>query len=269
VKRVCLTFDLEERFHSDLTPNDSPRIWQLQDRISIILEWLDERKKMATFFTVGELAEKYPDLIKRIADSGHEIACHSYRHDRLSSSNIEHHKEDIRKTKSILEDISGKAVYGFRAPSWSAEASYEWLWDHLSQLGFIYDSSLFPFKTNLYGSLKNSVKPYWIREDLLEIPPTVHKIGPLRIPFSGGFYFRLLPASTIKFFTGRELSLDNTPLFYFHPWEFEPCSETSERSLFNKFVGNYNIKSNWSKFTSFFSSYPTITMNQFYELYKT
>ena len=247
---LCLTFDIEERFHSNLTPEDTPREWSLHDRIARLIDWLEERQQKATFFVVGDLAEHYPELIRRMARAGCEIASHSYQHTRLDETRKELCKEDIRISKNILENITGVPVYGFRAPSWSAKRSDDWLWEHLAALGFQYDSSLFPIRTHMYGSFKNPHQPFRICPELVEIPPSVHLIGPLRIPYGGGFYFRLYPLFLTKYFIDHAQRQGHVPVLYFHPWDFEFASHTLERDYANRFIGNYNIRRAWGKFTA-------------------
>ena len=183
---ICLTFDVEERFHSHLSSPNLLREWRHRKRIALIIDWLVEHRKTATCFVVGELAQEYPDLIRRMCDAGCEIASHSHRHLWMDSANAAECREDISRSKQVLEDITGQPVYGFRAPSWSASASDKWLWDHLVESGFRYDSSLFPIGTHMYGSWSNPIGPSWLNESLLEIPPAVHRIGFLRIPYGGG-----------------------------------------------------------------------------------
>ncbi len=247
---LCLTFDIEERFHSHLTPEDTPREWSLHDRIARLIDWLEERQQKATFFVVGELAEQYPGLIRRMFRAGCDIASHSYQHIRLDDSRKEMCKEDISISKKILENITGIPVYGFRAPSWSAKMSDEWLWEHLLTLDFRYDSSLFPIRTHMYGSFENPPQPFRIYPELVEIPPSVHVIGPMRIPYGGGFYFRLYPLFLTKYFIEHEQQRGNVPLLYFHPWDFEFAPHTLERNYVNRFIGNYNIQHAWGKFTA-------------------
>jgi polysaccharide deacetylase family protein (PEP-CTERM system associated) len=257
---TCLTFDIEERFHSHLTPANTPRQWHLRDRIAQLIDWLDEHQKKATFFVVGELAEQYPDLIRRMTQINCEVASHSYSHLRMDREIAEMCKEDISRSKKVLEDIIGDSIYGYRSPSWSARLADDWLWDHLTALGIRYDASLFPFKTHMYGSFRNPPAPFWIRDGLFEIPPSVYMIGPLRIPYGGGFYFRCYPFSLTRKLIQSDVSAGKIPILYFHPWEFEPADECYEISLLNKFIGNYNVERTWKNFTSLLENLETVTM---------
>ncbi len=258
---ICLTFDVEERFHSHLTIADGQRQWSAGDSIKRLVDLLEEQGRTATFFIVGELAEHYPTLIRRIGDAGFEIASHSYSHLKMDAANRRACEADITRSKQVLEDISGRSIIGYRAPSWTAQWTDAWLWDHLAVLGFRYDSSLFPFRTQLYGSFSNSVYPSRLRPDLLEIPPTVATFGPLRIPFGGGFYLRLHPMWTTRWLLRRDLARGQSPIVYVHPWELDiQQSRPIESGWLNRFIGNYNADQTWPRLTELVRDYPSQTM---------
>ena len=265
---ICLTFDVEERFHSHLTPEDSPRHWKAGDRIAQILDHLEAHGHQATFFMVSELAERYPDLTRRMATAGFEVASHSHTHLRIDGDDREKIKTDITHSKSVLEDLTGKPVYGFRAPSWTARRSDDWFWDHLVSLGFRYDSSLFPFKTHRYGSMRNPVEPFLLRENLVEIPPSVSKLGPLRLPYGGGFYFRLFPGWLTRKLIDRDIGAGRSPIVYFHPWEFDPDETRMETGLLDAFIANINSKGTWDAFVDLLARYPTSSLAPVAETYR-
>jgi polysaccharide deacetylase family protein (PEP-CTERM system associated) len=256
---ICLTFDIEERFHSNLTVQEAPKHWKMRDRILQIIDLLERHNKKATFFIVGELAAQYPDIIKKLARPGFEAASHSFYHHQLHRTSRRAAKEGISRSKKLIEDLTGQPVYGFRAPSWSARITDTWLWDHLVSEGFRYDASLFPFKTNMYGSFANPAKPFRLHHNLLEIPPSLFQKGLLRIPYGGGFYFRLYPFRLTELMINKDISSGKKPVVYFHPWEFEYDDEKLERGM-NRFIGNYNIRSNWRKLTRLLAEYQTTTM---------
>ncbi len=258
---ICLTFDVEERFHSHLTGDDSRRQWQAGDRIARLVDFLEEEGKGATFFIVGELAERYPELIRRIGDAGFEIASHSYSHLRMEAANRRVCEVDVARSKHVLEDISGRAVTGYRSPTWTASLSDDWLWDHLAGLGFEYDSSLFPFKTHLYGSFANPVRPFRLRPRLLEIPPSVASFGPLRVPYGGGFYLRLFPMWMTRWLLARDLRRDKTPILYVHPWELDGHGdEAIESGRLNRFIGNVRADQTWKRLADPVRRYDTLAM---------
>ena len=142
----------------------------------------------------------------------------------------------------------------------------QWLWEHLVELGFRYDSSLFPFKTFLYGSFENPRKPFKVNDSLVEIPPAVSKFGSVRVPCGGGFYFMLYPYWLTQALLNKEIRDNVVPVTYFHPWEFLPEQESLEDGLINRFISGYNIKYNWSKFARLIGDYESMTMLELCEL---
>ncbi len=258
---ICLTFDVEERFHSHLTDGGSRRLWQAGERIARLVDLLEEQGKAATFFIVGELAERYPELIRRIGDAGFEIASHSYSHLKMDPANRRACEQDIKRSKDVLEEISGRSVIGYRSPTWTASLTDDWPWDHLAGLGFRYDSSLFPFRTHLYGSFANPVTPCRLRPELLEIPPSVATFGPLRVPYGGGFYLRLFPMPATRWLIGRDLRRARTPIVYVHPWELDgQDDEVIESGWLHRFIGNYRAAETWELLAELVRSYRTRTM---------
>jgi polysaccharide deacetylase family protein (PEP-CTERM system associated) len=257
---ICLSFDLEERFHSHLTDGSAAREWSAGDRIALILDLLEERGRSATFFMVAELAERYPALTRRMAAGQFEIGSHTYSHPRLDRGDRAATIVDITRSKHVLEDIAGVPVVGFRAPTWTASLTDSWLWDHLIALGFRYDSSLFPFRTHLYGSNANPVRPFRLRPELLEIPPSVSTWGKLRLPYGGGFYFRFYPEWLTRRLIDRDLRDGLTPLIYLHPWDFESASDPPEAGVLNRIIGNVNAERSWDRLRRVLARYETRTV---------
>jgi polysaccharide deacetylase family protein (PEP-CTERM system associated) len=262
---ICLSFDVEERFHSHLARPDAQRQWRAEDRVARIVDLLLELRRSGTFFVVGELAEKYPALIRRIAAAGFEIGSHSYAHIRLDRGDLASRLSDLTRAKKVLEDIAGVPVVGFRAPTWTASRNDDWLWDHLIALGFRYDSSLFPFKTHMYGSNATPVRPFWVRDELLEIPPSVWTLGPLRVPYGGGFYFRLYPAWVTRRLVDSDVSSGHAPVIYMHPWEFDRADPPLEDGAVNRFIANVNVSSSWDKLRAVLTCYQTQPLLRVYE----
>lgn len=257
---ICLTFDVEERFHSHLTPEETERHWEAGDRIASILDHLEQRSIRATFFVVSELAEHYPQLVRRMAQGGCEVASHSHSHIRMDGEDRERIKRDVERSKKSLEDLTGQPVVGFRAPTWSLNRGDDWFWEMLVEQGFRYDSSLFPFRTHMYGSFGNPIRPFDLRPGLREIPPSVSSFGPLRLPYGGGFYFRLYPRWLTRKLIDRDISRAKTPIVYIHPWEFDTREARLERGLLMRFIGNHNTEGTWREFTDLLEHYPTISM---------
>lgn len=188
-----------------------------------ILELLAEGGTRGTFFTLGWVAERHPDLIRRIASAGHEVASHGYGHELVYSLSPAEFREDVRRSKEILEDVSGRPVTGYRAPCFSIT---EWAVDILQELGFEYDSSVFPTVAHdRYGRLR-SVE---MGRPVVELRPGFHEvcisclpIAGRAIPWGGGGYFRLLPGSAWRAGVRRILDSGTPYVFYIHPWEIDP-----------------------------------------------
>lgn len=259
---ICLSFDIEERFHSHLSPPDTPVSWKMYDRIARIIDWLEETGKVATFFVVGEVAEKYPELIERFVRIGGEVASHSYSHIWIDVARQKSCLADIERSKNVLEDITGKKILGFRAPTWSASLNDHWLWENLAEMGFRYDSSLFPFNAGLYGSYRNPILPFALNENLIEIPPAVAQFSLLRIPYCGGFYFRLLPRPLISSLARRDIRKGRTPVMYFHPWEFADCQDVPEKGVFKRFIAHYGVSRAWEKFKQLILPFECTTLEE-------
>ena len=190
-----------------------------------LLDLLNRKQAVGTFFTLGWVARKYPRLVRRITDAGHEVASHSWWHKRVTGLSPEEFREEVRSSRAILEDAGGQRVYGFRAPSFSIVPGREWALDILLEEGYAYDSSLFPIRRPDYGYPSANPDPHvWLRAAgrLLELPPATTTAFGLRVPAAGGGYFRQFPyAVTRRAF--HQCELRGVPgMFYIHPWEVDP-----------------------------------------------
>jgi polysaccharide deacetylase family protein (PEP-CTERM system associated) len=195
-----------------------------------ILAMLDEFGIKATFFILGWVAERLPTMVKEIQGMGHEIACHGYGHELIYRIGPERFRADIRRSKSLLEDIGGVVVNGYRAPSYSITKQSLWALDILVEEGFTYDSSMFPILHDIYGIPGGKRFPHEIQTQsgtIMEFPLSTFpmKVGrwEYRLPIAGGGYLRLLPA----LFVGQAIRYINTcerqpAVVYFHPWEIDP-----------------------------------------------
>lgn len=190
----------------------------------LALQLFDEAGVKATFFTLGWVAEKCPSLIREIVDQGHELASHGYEHKRATMQTPVEFRDDIRRTKVMLEDMSGVEVRGYRAPSYSIGAGNLWAFDELAAAGYRYSSSVYPIAHDLYGMPDAPRFAFRLRESgLLEIPVTTLKFAGRNWPCGGGGFFRLLPYLLYKRGLARVNRTDRQPgLFYFHPWELDP-----------------------------------------------
>ena len=177
-----------------------------------------------TFFTLGWVAERFPTLIRRIVDQGHELASHGWDHTRVFTQNPETFREDVRRTRLLLEDTGGTAVAGYRAATFSITAQTMWAFPILRQEGYHYSSSINPIRHDLYGIPDASRVPFYpVGDGVVEIPMTTVRLFGRNWPCSGGGYFRLLPTVLYRSGLGWVNRHDGQPgIFYFHPWEIDP-----------------------------------------------
>ncbi len=224
-----LTIDVEDYFQvsafEDIIRTDD---WDgMEHRVvrntENVLELLDQYDTKATFFIVGWVAEKYPHLVRNIHNRGHSIGCHSYWHRKVYDLSPEQFRDDTARVKAILEEIIGEPVLGYRAPSYSITANSLWAIDILKELGFTYDSSIFPIHHDTYGIPDAPRFAYRHANGLLEYPISTAILLGRKIPVSGGGYFRLFPYWFTYLCLQRINHNDENPfIFYIHPWEIDP-----------------------------------------------
>lgn len=191
----------------------------------LYLNWLRKKDAQCTFFTVGKIAERYPDLIKHIIDCGHEIACHSYSHITVNKFSRAEFKLDLEKNLEALYKAGAKNIVGFRAPVFSITEQTAWAHQVLEETGFKYSSSVLPAKNPLFGWEDFGKKPKLIDGKLWEIPITLGKLGPLNFPTAGGVYFRVFPWMALKQNIKKCFSLHEPLLSYFHPYDADVHQE--------------------------------------------
>lgn len=223
--------DVEEHFQVVALQRWSPRSsWESQAsrvtrNVDRLLDLMARHGSVGTFFTLGWVASKQPDLVRRIAAAGHEIASHGWWHTQVTRLSPAEFREDVRTSRAILEDLSGQRVLGFRAPSFSIVPGCEWAFDVLLEEGYRYDSSLFPIRRPDYGWPGAPAEPHSIRRSagtLLEIPMATTVIAGVRLPAAGGGYFRQLPYGLAARALGEHAARGLPAMFYIHPWEVDP-----------------------------------------------
>lgn len=228
---ICnaLTVDVEDYFQvSALAPHIARADWErmpcrVERNIDCILALLAETGSQATFFTLGWIAERYPQLVRRIAAAGHEVASHGYGHHRATEQSRQDFLQDIRKAKALLEDLAGAEVKGYRAPSFSVGAANPWAFDAIAESGYSYSSSVYPIRHDHYGMPQAPRFPYRVCGSLLEIPVATARVSNANLPAGGGGYFRLLPYALSRSLIRRINERDRqAAVFYFHPWELDP-----------------------------------------------
>jgi polysaccharide deacetylase family protein (PEP-CTERM system associated) len=194
-----------------------------------LLDLFDETGATATFFVLGWIARRYPSLVRQIAARGHEVASHGMEHRMLTEQSPETFQEDARDSKALLEDLSGGAILGFRAPSYSIGRSTLWAVDVLADAGYAYDSSVYPIRRKRYGYPEGPERPAILngsKRTLPEFPLPTLSVGPWRVPVLAGAYLRLWP-SWVSRFAAREHLRQHRPLVVnIHPWEIDPDQPT-------------------------------------------
>jgi len=247
--RNALTIDVEDYFHvSAFAKSIDRNSWDsLESRVERntekFLEICEAKGVRATFFVLGWVADRFPTLVRRIVAEGHELACHGYSHQLIYTQSRKVFAEETLRAKSVLEDVSGVAVLGYRAASYSITKKSLWALEYLIDAGFRYDSSIIPARHDLYGIAGANAAPYRIAtkdgRSINEFPPSTIKLAGQRIPIGGGGYFRLFPYWFTKWGLTRVNIADGEPVsFYLHPWELDPEQprvETNWKSRFRHY----------------------------------
>lgn len=245
----AMTVDVEDYFQVAAFANCVRREdWdsypcRVERNVDRILRLFADSGVNGTFFTLGWIAERYPDMVRRIVAEGHELASHGYEHVKIHIQAPEAFRQDIRKTKEILEDISGQQVLGYRAASFSIDQRSLWAFAVLAEEGYAYSSSVYPIKHDHYGMPEASRFAYRPCEgnDLIEAPISTLNLFNRNLPSGGGGYFRLLPYAVSRWSLRRVSEKDQQPpVFYFHPWEVDPTqprfNDAPWRSKFRHYI---------------------------------
>ena len=253
----ALTIDVEDYFHVAALAKSIPTSkWdslecRVEKNTDKLLELFDSKNVNATFFTLGWVAERYPQIVKKIAAAGHEVASHGYSHQLIYNQTQEVFREETHKSKVILEDITQQEIIGYRAASYSITNQSKWALDILCELGFKYDSSIFPVKHDLYGIPGSPRWPYTLETDqknsIVEFPISTFNIANYKLPIAGGGYFRLFPYWFTKLGLGS-INRENEPfVFYLHPWEVDPEQPKVQASWFSMFRHYNNLDKCYSR----------------------
>ncbi len=254
----AMTIDVEDYFQvSAFAPHIARSEWntrecRIERNVGRILEMLAVKQIKATFFTLGWIAERYPKLIRQIAEQGHEVASHGYGHERASDLTEAAFFSDIHLAKVILEDLCGVEVIGYRAPSFSIGVNNLWAFDSLVRAGYRYSSSVYPIKHDHYGMPDSPRFAYQVRPGLMEVPITTMRLFGRNLPSSGGGYFRLLPYSLSRWMLNRVNAGDKqSGVFYFHPWEIDVAQPRiegiSSKTRFRHYVNIPRMESRLSQ----------------------
>jgi polysaccharide deacetylase family protein (PEP-CTERM system associated) len=225
----AMTVDVEDYFQVQaFAENISRERWgsiprRVEENVDRLLDLFAGSDVSATFFSLGWIAERHPAMMRRIADAGHEIASHGYDHTMVYELTPERFRDDVRRTKEIIEGATSQRVRGYRAPTFSLSARTAWAYQILEQEGYVYSSSVYPIRHDLYGAASAPRKPFTVTPaGLWEIPLTTRRLFGQNFPCAGGGYFRLLPYWLSRR-NLRHLNVTDAPpcIFYMHPWEID------------------------------------------------
>ncbi|MGH9836692.1 MAG: XrtA system polysaccharide deacetylase [Blastocatellia bacterium] len=247
----ALTVDVEDYYQVESFVNSVRRedwgLWEsrVERNTHRLLDLFACHKARGTFFILGWIAERHPQLARAIVSAGHEIACHSYDHQFILSQRREDFRADVRRAKLLLEDITGEAVEGYRAPTYSIMKETLWALDILIEEGFRYDSSIFPIRHDRYGVPGAKRFPYVIycqSGELIEFPPSTVRIAGQNLPMAGGGYFRLLPYPVFRWGVRRINRREGQPaIFMVHAWEVDPDQPVLPGTRFNVWRHRNNL----------------------------
>jgi polysaccharide deacetylase family protein (PEP-CTERM system associated) len=247
----ALTVDVEDYFQvegfADVIPRASWPTWpaRVGRNTRVLLDLFAKHQVRATFFVLGWVAEREPGLVRAIAAEGHEVACHGAEHKLIYRQTPDEFRADVRRAKFRLEDLVGRRVDGYRAPSYSITRASLWAVEVLIQEGFAYDSSIFPVHHHRYGIPKAERFPYGIIRDagtLVEFPPTTLALPGFNLPLAGGGYFRLLPYPLFRRALRHVNHSEGQPgIFMVHPWEIDPAQPRIPARRLNQWRHSVNL----------------------------
>ncbi|WP_320826514.1 XrtA system polysaccharide deacetylase [Reinekea sp.] len=269
----AMTIDVEDYFHvAALCKVVRPDQWHQQpsrvvNNTHTILQLFADKKIRATFFVLGWVAERYPELVKEISALGHEVASHGYSHQLIYNQTPELFRAETLRAKQILENLSQAPILGYRAASYSITLRSLWALDVLTELGFTWDSSIFPVYHDNYGMPNTPNEPYRIQTRnglmLTEFPLTAAKVAGMNIPAAGGGYFRQFPYPLFRLLFRRASQGNRVPkVFYLHPWEIDPDQPRfSEASWLSRFRHYTNLEKCEARLKRFIDDFAFSTLS--------
>lgn len=268
--KIALSFDIEDWFTvRNMRESLNDQSWDnLEFRVDIgldfILDELAKRNIKATFFVLGWVAEKAPELILKIANNGHEIGTHGFSHTPIDLLTPDEFRSDLLKSIMVIESVTSQKVKGFRAPSFSVTKDTLWALDIIKELGLSYDSSIFSTMHPDYGINNFPTKVTELKE-LIEVPMKKGQFYGLKLPFCGGGYFRMLPYFIIKKSMKQTIKSESF-VMYFHPWEFDENQPRVNMPALKKFRHYVGLKSNRQKFIKMLDEFEFTTVNDLINL---
>ena len=271
--RICLTVDVEDYYHAEIFAGIIARAeWakypnHVEKNTMDLLQLFARCDVRGTFFVLGSIARRYPRLIRSILDSGHEVASHGEEHQMITKMSPAEFRVDIRKSKEILEDITGTAILGYRAPTFSIVERTDWAYDILLNEGFRYSSSVFPIRHDRYGWPEFGICPRKMAVSgnryVWEVPLSVERVGFINVPFGGGGYLRLYPLFLTKYFFRRLLRVGRSAVVYVHPWEIDRQHPRIAMPVLKRLRHYAGISGTEEKMRDLFRSYAFERMDRF------
>lgn len=261
-----MTVDVEDYFHVSAFADTIDRAsWdrrpcRVEANTARLLDLFDGHDVRATFFVLGWVAERYPSLVRDIARRGHEVACHGLTHELIYDQTPDVFRQQTHRAKSVLEDLVQAPVLGYRAASYSITNRSLWALDILVELGFVYDSSIFPVRHDRYGMAHAERRPGTVptpmQRRIVEYPLTTLAIGGYRLPVAGGGYFRLFPYALTRYAFQRINQRENLPvIFYLHPWEIDPEQPRIAAGALSRFRHYNNLRRCEARLTSLLNDF--------------
>ncbi len=272
----AMSVDVEDYFHvAALSRVIHPDQWdsmpsRVVQNTERLLDLFDQHNIKATFFVLGWVAERHPDLVRTLAAKGHEIASHGYSHQLIYQQTPDLFRAETALSKKLLEDITGKPVLGYRAASYSITDRSLWALDILAELGFQWDSSIFPIHHDRYGIPNSPRAPYTIElpsgASLREFPLTTAPVFGLTVPAAGGGYFRQFPYPLFRYLFRKASGPQGNPqMFYLHPWEIDPDQPRfSNASWFSRFRHYTNLDQCYSRLNNLLGDFHFGTVTESY-----
>lgn len=270
-----LTIDLEDWYQGLTSTSTQIGRWsQLEDRVVAntekLLDIFAEYDVKATFFVLGYVADQFPAIVRRVADEGHEIGLHGYHHYRVSTITPEQFRRELVRGRKVVEDVTGQAIRGHRAPMFSINRSCLWAFDILREQGFLYDSSVFPIRNPYYGIVDAPREPFRpiIADNFIEFPMSALAIRTFNLPISGGFYMRLMPNVLFQRAIHQLHQQKRGLNFYLHPWELDPTHPRlplTLKTMRERFTHYWGLNSVEHKLCALLKSFEFTTLGAEYD----
>ena len=261
----AMTVDVEDYFHVSVFDKTVARTdWaSMESRVERntgrLLDLFDQHAVRGTFFVLGWVAERYPSVVRSIASRGHELASHGYGHRLVYEQTPDTFRDDVRRSKGLIEELSGRRVNGYRAPSFSVMEQSLWALDVLLEEGYRYDASIFPIRHDRYGIPDAQRWPHVMalrNGSLFEVPGSTVRVGGTNLPVAGGGYFRILPYAWTRWGMRRVNRVEGQPaVFYLHPWEIDPEQPRLPASRLGRFRHYRNLHLTEARLRSLMSDF--------------